>query len=83
MKRNNEKMIVFSYEVQASSLSFANFPYNLVTLLRVATRSGKNENFSKVREFCKKSVKISVLVKVSEKSGNFFLKRDFLEKIFF
>ena len=41
-------------------------------------RSGKSQGKTKifqgqgkVREFCKKSGKISVLVKVSEKSGNF------------
>ena len=36
--------------------------------------SGTNKKFfkvGKVREFCKKSGKISVLVKVSENSGNF------------
>ena len=44
-------------------------------------RSGKSQGKTKifqgqgkVREFCKKSGKISVLVKVSEKSGNFFFQ---------
>ena len=44
-------------------------------------RSGKSQGKTKifqgqgkVREFCKKSGKISVLVKVSEKSGNFVFR---------
>ena len=44
-------------------------------------RSGKSQGKSKifqgqgkVREFCKRSGKISVLVKVSEKSGNFVFR---------
>ena len=47
---------------------------------RVATvseKSGKTKIFQgqgKVREFCKKSGKILVLVKVSEKSGNFVFR---------
>ena len=44
-------------------------------------RSGKSQGKAKifqgqgkVREFCKRSGKISVLVKVSEKSGNFVFR---------
>ena len=60
-----------------SPSKFSFFTYhceNDVGSCRVATvreKSGKNKKFFKVREFCKKSGKISVLVKVSEKSGNF------------
>ena len=44
------------------------FLIHIISKIRVATvreKSGKNKNFSR-------SGKISVLVKVSEKSGNFF-----------
>ena len=46
-------------------------------LPRSGKSQGKTKSFQgqgKVREFCKRSGKISVLVKVSEKSGNFVFR---------
>ena len=55
-----------------------NQKYPLETgLPRSGKSQGKTKIFQgqgKVREFCKKSGKISVLVKVSEKSGNFVFR---------